>query len=640
MPFNVRLNIRKMRLPSIFLACLLFVATHPAQSGEAESLPAARTVDELQMQLEAILGDTHTPGLSVAIVHGDGRKWTAGLGKADVSNNRPATPATLFRIGSVSKAFVSLSILKLVDEKKLSLMDPVRERVPEVWFENRWERDDPVRIVDLLEHTTGWDNMHLHESVKDGSGLGLREALDYGRRSRVSRWPPGTRMAYNNSGPPVAAYIVEKLTGQRFEDFVAQNFFGPIGMKTATYFPAAPTELTELYHLDGKTPYPYWNMLYRPSGAINASAEDMAAYLAFYLHRGTVNGVQVLPPASIDRMETSTRTWAAQKGLRGGRGGYGLGSSVSIHDGFVYHGHSGAVDGGLTELAYLPDANVGYFHSINMANEDAAMRIGKAIRAYITRPLQAPLLPTAAVLPANAHSYEGWYIPDSPSDETGHFVERLRGMTHVRVEEGKLLMDSPLAGTKLVFVPVDGMQFRQISEPIATAKLLAMDEEGKFIQLHGGMMTMKRIPGRAALAEMMLAAWAVLALVSVLLYMPFWLLGCIGKNYFHPGELSILGFPLLAASSVAFMVGIGFVVSDSGDTRVLLGNLTIWSGGIFLATVVFALSSLISGVVLWRVPKQGTRKAVRRYSIWVVSAMVLATAYLAYWGVIGLRIWA
>ncbi|MEO6823825.1 MAG: serine hydrolase domain-containing protein [Nitrosospira sp.] len=627
-------------MPSIFLACLLLAVTYAAQSKDTETLPAARTVDELQMQLETILGDTHTPGLSVAIVHGDGRKWTAGLGKADVSNNRSATPATLFRIGSVSKAFVSLSILKLVDEKKLSLMDPVRKWVPEVWFENQWEQDDPVRIVDLLEHTTGWDNMHLHEYAKDGSGLGLREALDYGRRSRVSRWPPGTRMAYNNSGPPVAAYIVEKLTGQRFEDSVAQNFFGPIGMKTATYFPAAPMVLTELYHLDGKTPYSYWNMLYRPSGSINASAEDMAAYLAFYLHRGTVNGVQVLALASIDRMETSTRTWAAQKGLRGGKGGYGLGSSVSIHDGFVYHGHSGAVDGGLTELAYLPDANVGYFYSINTANPDAAMRIGNAIRAYITRALQAPLLPTTAALPVNAHSYEGWYIPDSPSDKTGHFIERLGGMTHVRVEEGKLLIDSPLAGTELVLVPVDDMQFRQISEPIATAKLLAMDEDGKFIQLYGGMMTMKRILGWAALAEMMLAAWAVLALVSVLLYMPFWLLGCIRKNYFRPAELSILGFPLLAASSVVLMVGIGFVVSDSGDIRVLLGNLTIWSGGIFLATVMFALSTLASGVVLWRMPKQGIRKAVLWYSIGVIPAMMFATAYLGYWGVIGLRTWA
>ncbi|MEO6825261.1 MAG: hypothetical protein ABI167_11185 [Nitrosospira sp.] len=61
---------------------------------------------------------------------------------------------------------------------------------------------------------------------------------------------------------------------------------------------------------------------------------------------------------------------------------------------------------------------------------------------------------------------------------------------------------------------------------------------------------------------------------------------------------------------------------------------------IFLATAVFALSSLASGVVLWRVPKQGIRKAVRCYSIWVISAMMFATAYLGYWGVIGLRAWA
>jgi len=94
-----------------------------------------------------------------------------------------------------------------------------------------------VRVADLLEHTTGWDDMHLREYAKDApASMGLREALDYDHHSRISRWPPGTRMAYCNSGPAVAAYIVEKITGQRFEDFVEQNFFGPIGMKTATYF--------------------------------------------------------------------------------------------------------------------------------------------------------------------------------------------------------------------------------------------------------------------------------------------------------------------------------------------------------------------------------------------------------------------
>jgi CubicO group peptidase (beta-lactamase class C family) len=115
-------------------------------------------------------------------------------------------------------------------------------------------------------------------------------------------------MAYCNSGPAVAAYVVEKITGQRFEDYVTQNFFLPIGMKTATYFEQPSPQLTTPYHNDGKTPFPYWNILLRPAGASNASAKDMAAYVHFYLNRGTLSGVEVMPVPSIDRMETPTRT--------------------------------------------------------------------------------------------------------------------------------------------------------------------------------------------------------------------------------------------------------------------------------------------------------------------------------------------
>ena len=121
-----------------------------------------------------------------------------------------------------------------------------------------------MRVVDLLEHTTGWDDLHMREYAKDAKGMTLREGLDYDHHSRTSRWRPGTRMAYCNSGPPVAAYIVEKITGQRFEDYVTQNFFLPIGMSTATYFEQPSPQLTTLYHGDGKTPYPYWNILASP----------------------------------------------------------------------------------------------------------------------------------------------------------------------------------------------------------------------------------------------------------------------------------------------------------------------------------------------------------------------------------------
>ena len=133
-----------------FIATFALAADKPAQPKPAQSIP------ELREQLEKILKDTHTPGMSVAIVHREGQEWVAGLGKADVATGRDATPETLFRIGSTSKAFASLAILKLVREGKISLDDPIRKLIPEIGFDNPWESTDPVRVVNLLEHTTGW----------------------------------------------------------------------------------------------------------------------------------------------------------------------------------------------------------------------------------------------------------------------------------------------------------------------------------------------------------------------------------------------------------------------------------------------------------------------------------------------------
>jgi len=143
---------------------------------------------------EKILKDTHTNGVSIPIVHKNGPEWVTGISMADLASNRAATADTLFRIGSTLKAFVSLSILMLVDQGKLSLDDPVHKLAPEVWFDNPWESSDPVRVVNLLEHTTARDDLHFREYAKQAlDSMSLREGLDYDHHSRTSRWPAGTR---------------------------------------------------------------------------------------------------------------------------------------------------------------------------------------------------------------------------------------------------------------------------------------------------------------------------------------------------------------------------------------------------------------------------------------------------------------
>jgi len=627
----------KWVLPVVLLS-IVALSSQAADKKEEKPKPA-QSITELQQQLERILKDTHTPGVSVAIVHKDRAEWVAGLGKADVASGRATTADTLFRIGSTSKAFASLSILMLVDQGKLTLNDPVRKLAPEVWFENRWEATDPVRVVHLLEHTTGWDDMHLREYAKDWpANLGVREGLDYDHHSRISRWRPGTRMSYCNSGPPVAAYIVEKITGQRFEDFVAQNLFLPIGMKTATYFQPAAESTTILYHDDGETPYRYWNILLRPAGSINASANDMAAYVQFYLNRGAVNGKQIVPAADIERMEIPASTWAARDGMKYG---YGLSNYWSVNEGFVYHGHNGGVEGGLTEMAYMPDYAVGYFYSINSGSDDAFEKVGKAIRAYVTRNLEKPALPTAAPLPAKAQEYAGWYEPDSPRVELADFLERLLGISWIHFKDGKLLM-SNLGEWNEVYIPVAGAQFRHISKkdppaPVATFELLTPNEEGRFVQA-GAQTTMKSIPAWQAVGEIVLTVYAALSMIAIVIYAPFWILGGLSKRRRRPAERGIRIWPLLAVLSLAAFVGIFIVCSDDLIER--MGNLTGWSMALCLSTVAYAVAAVMSAISVWRAPTEGVRRGVRRFSLVVTVALLITAVYLAYWGVIGLRTWA
>lgn len=606
-------------------------ASHYEGTVEGWKIPAA-TIAELKLELEKILAETHTPGLSLAIVRKAGVEWAAGLGLADVANQRPATAETLFRIGSVSKNFTSLAILQLVNQGKLSLQDPVRKLVPEVWFENPWEDTDPVRVVDLLEHTTGWNDMHLREYAKDAPDIKLSDALNYHHGSRVSRWRPGTRMSYCNSGPAVAAAIVEKLTGQVFEDYVQQNLFVPIGMSTATFFQPEAGQTTLLYHQDGKSPFPYWHILLRPAGSINASANDMAAYLSFFLHRGEVNGSALLPASSIDRVEIPTRTWAAQQGLSAG---YGLYNLAFVSDGRVFHGHDGGVNGGLTSFTYLPDEGIGFFYSINSGNGEAHNRIGSALRNYITRGLAKPEPAAAASLPDNIHIYNGWYEPASLRQQNFYFAERLLRLSYFNAVDGQLRTKS-IMQQESTYIPVSGNLFRLPTDPIATLALISPNSEGVFI---GQSMTaLRQIPTWLVYLELGLVAGFVLAITTSLIYASFWLVaGCL-KGFRKPQELWLKVWPLIAALS---LVAIFIAFYAAGEDFILqFGNMTVYSVGVCLATLIFAMASIASAVALLFADRQQVRRFVYLYLSFVAAMLIVASLYLGYWGVIGIRLWA
>ena len=120
-----------------------------------------------------------------------------------------------------------------------------------------------------------------------------------------------------------------------------------------------------------------------PAGAINASARDMAAYVRFLLNRGAMRGKQIVPRAAIERMELPQSALTARAGLPLG---YGLSLGTYVSDsGVEWVGHDGGVSGGITILAYRPDAGVGFAFMINSGNGAAVRQIDRLVRGYLTR---------------------------------------------------------------------------------------------------------------------------------------------------------------------------------------------------------------------------------------------------------------
>jgi CubicO group peptidase (beta-lactamase class C family) len=621
-------------MPFRIAAAFFFVAVALCKSFGSETNGGSQSIPALQSAIEAVLKETGTPGAAIAIVSRTNVEWVAGVGMANVAANKPATADTLFRIGSVSKSFAALAALQLQEEGKLKLTDTVKQWVPDVAFTNPWEANDPVRLVHLMEHTTGFDDIHLREyALNDPTPMALKDALAFGASSRVSRWAPGTRMSYCNSGPAVLAAVIEKVSGQRFEDYVQEHFFTPLHMDTASYFytPEVQQRLTTLYRNDGVTPYPYWHIALRPAGSINASARDMANYVRFYLQRGSFDGTQLLPPSCIERMET-TETLPAAK--LGNFAGYGLYNYATCDGPFTFRGHNGAVMGGLTEMAYLSDYGRGYVVMINSGNGKALTRIAKLVRHYVIRDLTPPALPPVAPIPAELEPhYAGYYQGISPRVQGRYAFERLFNVKILSFTTNRLFT-SFYGFNRVRWAPMTERLFRKEDESAATFALLPDAEGETQIQIVSG--TYKKVSAFRIWGQV--AAIGVILLIlfsSVLFALVRIVLKLFGKTLsVAPRSVRVLRL----LSIVFLMIFGGLFVIERNDIWAL-GSRSWASVGILLSSIAFPLTAVASLYAVFRARSTAMNRIIYWQSVLIAAAVATIAIYLGYWGLIGLRLW-
>jgi CubicO group peptidase (beta-lactamase class C family) len=621
----------------------------PLSLAVADTTPkfvAPQTIPELQARIRKVLESTRTHGAGLAIVRNDSVIFAGGIGNASISPARPASAATLFRIGSTSKQFVALTVMALVREGKLSLDDKLATRLPGFYFRNRWESTDPVRIVHLLEHTAGFDDNSLKAyASSDPKPLTLAEALPVDSLSRTSRWRPGTRFSYCNTGPAIVARIIEVIEGKSFEQVVQERWFTPIGMRTATYyFPdSTTTERATLYRDDGTTPVPYWHVWARPAGSINASATDMAAYLRFLLGRGTVNGATLLPASDFTTLEHAQSWLGARAGLTIGYGKHLYQTTDST--GFIWTGHNGGVEGGLSDLSYIPELGIGYATQINSGSGEAQKQIAQLVRAYLTRTLPPPAPPARGLVSAGVRArYAGWYREVNPRMQHLDMLTYLTTLQRVTFTDSSVTI-RPFLSKARTLLAVDSMRFRSKGEATATLAFVpsAMND-GVDGALSAGGDSLNRVSTGVALAQIAAAAlWQILinlSIVAMLFGAVRWVIRRVRKRNVSGRPPSATLWRLVAISTAILVANLA-AMSVAATKLEMIGNQSPLSVGAWLLGLVFPVVAMITLWVAFR--RRTVTTTWERTSLpaaRTASAMqAVAAVYLIAFGYIGWRTW-
>lgn len=334
-------------------------------------------------------------------------------------------------------------------------------------------------------------------------------------------------------------------------------------------------------------------------------------------------------------METPTTTLAAQHGLRAG---YGLGNYTMAEKGFLFHGHAGSIDGFGAVFAYDPEHGVGYFFAINAFSFDALEDIDKAIRAFLTSHLDKPE-PPPTVKPENLEVLAGYYEPITPRIELARFLERLLRVQRVSASDGRLRV-AGLSGQVKELIPVSTTMFRGEDEPIATVAFVEDGEGGRLLQGldRPAPGSYRPVSTWRVWAERVTAVICAMLMLSAVLFALVWVPRWALRRMRGVKGLSVRVLPLLA---VLWLVGAFALVAVSAPPLLFerFGRLTPWSAGLCALTWLFALTAVIGLLQALRGRGLGVRQAVWLHALLVSAANTLVAAYLAYWGLIGLRTW-
>jgi CubicO group peptidase (beta-lactamase class C family) len=600
------------------------------------------TKPDLEAFLDALipaqLQNRDMAGAAISIVK-DGQVLLAkGYGFADFAAKKPVVAdKTLFRPGSISKVFTATAVMQLVEQGKLDLDRDVNDyldfAIPKTY-------DAPVTLRRILTHTAGFEETLKNLFVP--SAREMRPLRDYLIAAMPARiFAPGTVPSYSNYALTLAGYIVERISGEPFEKYVAAHILTPLRMDHSSFAQPLPEELeanvSPGYLAAAQGPRKFEFVTTAPAGALSATATDMTRLMLALLGEGTLEGATILTPDSVRAME------ARQFDLHPALHAIGLILMEYSMNGQRIVGHGGDTIFFHSDMILMPDAHIGLFISYNSAGSRPGGGRTEVIRAFLNRYFPEPVSATPAIdlkkAQADGRAVSGLYTGSRRAESTLLKVAALLGQISVRTDQDGVLtiegLQSPRGGLKqwreigpLVYREVDGpdvIAFRQNANGMVTDLLPAMP-----IQLA------QRVSGLGNKKVLMPVVGACLALlVLTLLLWP--VAALVRKRYGRPLFTNTLDRVFYLAIRVVCLLQIVFItlivlplsltdknigfLGDGIDPWLNTGHILGW-----LATAGLAVMAFVA-VRFWRLADLGWWARVHTSLLLLSSAIFLLFAW-------------
>ena len=400
---------------------------------------------------------------AVITVVKDGKPFFAkGYGYSNVEKRIPVSPdATLFRPGSISKLFNWTGIMQQVELGKLDLDRDVNDyldfKIPETYTK-------PITLRNIMTHTPGFEETEQELFVADAADL---TPLDQYLRAHlpVRIFPPGTTPAYSNYATTLAGYILQRVSGEPFDQYIERHIFQPLEMSHSAVRQPLPDNLKPLmsngYDVASEPAKPFEFVEAAPAGSSSITGTDMQHFMIAHLQDGRYAGTQILRPETAQLMHS--RQFSNLPDLNG----MALGFYEETRNGHRIIGHAGDTQYFHSDLHLIPDARIGFFISYNSAGKGEVSAREAVWHAFLDRyfPYDPPPLPVQATVAADARLVSGRYIISRRSETTILKVLNVLGQTKVASDpDGTITLDSlkDLNGQPMKLQEIGPLMFRAV----------------------------------------------------------------------------------------------------------------------------------------------------------------------------------